>query len=767
MINAKPGGGHPHDAASLLTDLPAPCALLDAEGKVEAVNEAWRANAGSDSIHVSVGQSLIEMLATHTRSARITEGLSAVLSGRAETFIFDLATAGASGRRWFRVLAARRSRGAAVLLVDITDRHETEQALRESESRFRQMVESLQDYAVHTLDAAGLIQTWNAGAERLTGYTAEEVIGRPWSGFYTEEDRAAGKPEQHLRAAESVSRIEFELWRLRRDGSRFWAGVTMTCLRDEAGRPRGFSTATRDLTESRRSEGALRESQTRLSQIIDSAMDAIITVDETQHIVMFNHAAERIFGVTATEAIGGPLDRLIPNRFRRAHGEHIRSFGRTGVTTRGMGRLQTLSGLRADGKEFPIEASISQAVAGGQRFFTVILRDVSERRALEEQLLQSQKMEGIGRLAGGVAHDFNNLLMAIFNYVALASNKVEPSHPAQAYLAQVHEAAERAATLTRQLLAFARKQVVSPRVLCPSEVVSGLEPLLRRLLGENLLLRTAIDDITGNVRADRTQLEQVIMNLAVNARDAMPRGGTLTIETGNVTLDDEYCRTRVGASPGEHVMLAVTDTGEGMSPDVLNRLFEPFFTTKPPGKGTGLGLATCHGIVKQSGGHIAVYSEPGRGTSVKVFLPRVTEAGAAAEASPVPSAPIGGTETILLAEDSEMVRALTLEALRNAGYTVISGANGPDALRAVGDRTIDLLITDVVMPEMSGVELAATLARQRPGLRVIYISGYTEETVVHHGVEDRAGAFLAKPFMTTMLLRKVREVLDGPGPDIS
>lgn len=503
--------------------------------------------------------------------------------------------------------------------------------------------------------------------------------------------------------------------------------------------------------------------EARLQSIIDSAMDAIITVDESQRVVMFNKAAEKTFAVAASEAIGAPLDRFIPERFRAAHAAHVRGFARTGETTRAMGRLSTILGLRSDGTEFPIEASISQASAAGRKFLTVILRDVSEKKKLEAQLLQAQKMEGIGRLAAGVAHDFNNLLMAIFNYLALAARKLEPGHPSLAPLAHVHEASERAATLTRQLLAFARKQVVTLRVVSARQVVAGVVPMLRRLIDEDVTLRTALAEDTGNVRADTSQIEQVLMNLVVNARDAMPRGGSLTIETSNLTLDEAYLRMHVGATPGEYVMIAVTDTGEGMTPEVQARLFEPFFTTKPPGQGTGLGLATCHGIVKQVGGHIAIYSESGRGTSVKVFLPRIMEGAAGQSAARTAARPRGGTETVLLVEDSVLIRELAAEALHEAGYSVIVAEGGSQGLAASAahEGAIDLLVTDVVMPGVSGVHLAESLARSRPKLKVIFMSGYTQETISRHGVESGDAAFLSKPFMTDDLLRVVRAVLDG------
>jgi PAS domain S-box-containing protein len=358
------------------------------------------------------------------------------------------------------------------------------------------------------------------------------------------------------------------------------------------------------------------ETQARLLTIIDSAMDGIITVDEAQRVVMFNQAAERIFGVPASRAMGMPLSGFIPERFREAHAHHVGAFGRTGQTSRQMGRLGTVSGLRADGTEFPIEASISQAVCDGERLYTVIIRDIAERRSLEAQLIQSQKMEGIGRLAGGIAHDFNNLLMAVFNYLKLASNRLEPGHPARPALAQAHEAATRAAELTRQLLTFARKQAVRPRLVWPRDILSRMDQMLRRLIGDDIDFRTEIAPDTGAVMADPSQLEQVLMNLVVNARDAMPEGGRLAVATAN--LNEPAAADGFGRS----VEISVSDTGHGMSPEVLSHLFEPFFTTKEPGKGTGLGLAICHGIVRQSGGRIEVRSSPGAGSRFRVILPR-------------------------------------------------------------------------------------------------------------------------------------------------
>lgn len=514
-----------------------------------------------------------------------------------------------------------------------------------------------------------------------------------------------------------------------------------------------------DITDHPASESKAA-SELRLQRIVESAMDGIITIDQRGHVVMFNAAAEKMFGVTAGEAIGGTLDRFIPPRSRDQHPSFIHAFGKAGVTTRSMGHLGAVAGVRADGTEFPIEASISHARSDGQHFYTVILRDIAERKRLEAQLLQAQKMEGVGRLAGGIAHDFNNLIMAIFNYLALASRKLGVDHPVAPTLAQANQAAQRAADLTRQLLTFARKQVVAPRVLSPREVAAGLTPMLRRLIGEDVTLRTVFADDTGMVRADHAQLEQVLVNLVINARDAMPSGGTLTLETHNTVLDEAFCRSRVEVTPGEYVVFAVTDTGVGMTPEVQRHIFEPFFTTKPAGKGTGLGLAMCQGIVKQAGGHIGVYSEVDRGTSVRVYLPRVYANASATAGAPAPKPPPRGSETILIAEDSALVRELVAEELRNAGYTVLSAESGPEALKlaAAHAGTIDVLLTDVVMPGMSGVQLAEKLAETRK-IAVIYMSGYTEETITHHGVDPERVTFIAKPFMSDTLLHLVRRVI--------
>jgi signal transduction histidine kinase len=393
----------------------------------------------------------------------------------------------------------------------------------------------------------------------------------------------------------------------------------------------------------------------------------------------------------------------------------------------------------------------------------VFSRDATERRRLEEELRQSQKMEAVGRLAGGVAHDFNNLLTAIQLYGQILLQDLDASDPRLELTRQILRAAERAADVTRRLLAFSRKQVVEPRVLDLNAVVTAADKLLRRLLGEDVRLRAVLAEGLGRVKADPGQLEQVILNLAVNARDAMPRGGGLTVETADVVLGAGDARADAEVRPGRYVLLAVSDTGCGMGEEVRRRLFEPFFTTKGPGQGTGLGLAAVYGIVRQSGGHIRVHSEVGRGAAFKIYLPAVEEAAPAeAPEEGAPAAP-PGAGTILVAEDDDQVRALTVSALRSSGYAVLEARDGEQAVGVCRTHAgpVDLLLTDVVMPGMSGREAAEAAKRLRPGLRVLFVSGYTDDAVVRHGVLRAEAAFLQKPFTAEALASKVRGVLEG------
>ena len=417
---------------------------------------------------------------------------------------------------------------------------------------------------------------------------------------------------------------------------------------------------------------------------------------------------------------------------------------------------------RKDGSLYTEQMNITPVRDEGGRVthFIATKQDVTEHKTLEEHVRQSAKMEAIGRLAGGVAHDFNNLLTIINGYSELLLEQVGADAQASNYLNEVKNAGVRAASLTRQLLAFSRRQVLAPQVLDLNAVVSNLEKMLRRLIGEDIKLRTVLDPLLWRVKADPGQIEQVIMNLAVNARDAMPAGGNLTIETGNVELDEAYARNHATVKPGPHVMLAVSDTGVGMTPETKAHIFEPFFTTKEEGKGTGLGLATVYGIVKQSGGSIWVYSELGQGTVFKVYLPMVSE-GLAADTVNEEGDAASGTETILLVEDQEGVRSLIRLALESVGYKVLDTEDPEIALATCASHSgpIHLLLTDVVMPGLSGPLVAEKVIALRPDIKVVYMSGYTDDAVVHHGVLGHDAPFIQKPFSPAALRKKIREVL--------
>jgi two-component system cell cycle sensor histidine kinase/response regulator CckA len=417
--------------------------------------------------------------------------------------------------------------------------------------------------------------------------------------------------------------------------------------------------------------------------------------------------------------------------------------------------------LARDGRRIQIEVASRLIFQEGQPVGTeAICRDITERLELEDQLRQAQRLEAIGRLAGGVAHDFNNLLTVIGGYTESLLEGRDRSKEFE--LGQIAAAAERAAILTRQLLAFSRRQVLQPRVVGLNEVVEGVTPMLSRLIGEDLELVASLEPKLNRVLADPNQVEQVLLNLAVNARDAMPDGGRLTIQTANVELDDEYVAHHGESVAGPHVMLAVSDTGTGIDAETLAHMFEPFFTTKPVGTGTGLGLATVYGIVKQSGGSIWVYSEPGEGTTFKIYLP-VTEVALPLEGPRRPSKPAAtGTETILLAEDEEPLRTLTATLLERHGYVVITATSANEALRIAEDnsRRIDLLLTDLIMPELSGPAVAERVSELVPGVKVLFMSGYADDLVLRNGILSPGAAFLEKPFSATDLASKVRATLD-------
>ncbi len=867
----------------------------------------------------------------------------------------------------------------------------------------------------------GLDGRWllvNARMCAMLGYTHDEMLARTFQDITHPDDLAADLALVAQLLSGQIPTYTLQKRYIRKDGGMIWADLTVSLVRAASGAPDYFVSMVEDITERVQAEAALAHSQAQMAGIIDTAMDAIITVDDDQRVVRWNAAAEQLFRCPAEDAIGQPLDRFIPERFRAAHREHVCEFGLTGDTARAMGHQRPLAALRADGTEFPIEASISRLTVDGQTLFTVILRDITrrlaveqalresetrfasafraspvamvisalaggrivdandrflamfgreradvlgqpsqdlgmwvdpadraralgarvrdravrdlevavraaggqsrqvllsaeplnlagaqciltalyditervqaeaalarqaatlreqahlldlafdailvhdldtqtvtfwnagaaamygwtedevmgqnahtllqthfplplpeiravleregqwrgelvhrakggeelivdsrwvvrhdeadrprsvleinrditERKRLEAQLLQSQKMESVGQLAGGIAHDFNNLLTAISGYAELIADALPASVDLHAEVQEIQKAAARATLLTRQLLTFARRQPMAARVIDLNEQIRDLGGLLRRLIGEHIALVAVAAPDLAPVWGDPGQIEQVIVNLAVNARDAMPDGGTLTIETDNVDLDPRYARGHLDVPAGQYVMLAVNDTGMGMPPEVQSHIFEPFFTTKPPGEGTGLGLSTCYGIVKQHGGTIWIYSEVGVGTVVKIYLQRYEGGGAAAPAKSAGSAALPrGTETVLLVEDEEAVRALAARVLRSCGYRVLEAPDGAAALRVAeihAPEVIHLLLTDVVMPQLGGPAVAAQIVTWYPHIRVLFMSGYPGHATIQHGYVDASANMIQKPFTPTTLAQAVRAVLE-------
>jgi two-component system cell cycle sensor histidine kinase/response regulator CckA len=653
---------------------------------------------------------------------------------------------------------------------DITERKRAEETLQRSERNFATLVEkSMQGIAIfqgQKLVYANSAQCANLGydVEELKAMSREQLLAlvQPLDRLITDE-----RARKRLAGEDVASEVEFRI--VRKDGATRWLQAFNNPI-EFNGLPALLSTAI-DITERKRAEEALRESERLLRLVLDALPVGVVVTNLSGDIFLGNPASKRIWGGMIIDG----AERCAKSKgWRHGTGERIgpdewasrRAFTTGQTTVNELIDIESFDGVRKIIKNSaaPIRDA-DQSITGA----VVINEDVTDVLRLEDQFRQAQKMEAVGQLAGGVAHDFNNLLTIINGYSEIIGTQLPADSPVRKMVREIGQAGERAASLTRQLLAFSRKQVLEPKVLNLNALVTDTANMLQRLLGEDLELNTILEPALGRVKADPGQLEQVLMNLAVNARDAMPQGGKFSIETANADLDASYTQAYPELRPGPYVLLAVSDTGTGMDEATKGHIFEPFFTTKAPGKGTGLGLATVHGIVKQSNGHITVASEPGRGTTFKIYLPVVAEVISLGKSHAGLKASLRGNETILLAEDEPAVRALTRHVLQMHGYTVLEASQSDKALRIAEEHKgkIHLLVTDVVMPVMSGRQLAERLAAIRPGLRVLYLSGYTDDSVVRHGVLQAETAFLQKPFTPTSLAAKVRAVLDeqgGEGP---
>ncbi|MDR3473276.1 MAG: PAS domain S-box protein [Devosia sp.] len=631
----------------------------------------------------------------------------------------------------------------------------------ESEARYRGLLEAAPD-AMVVVDQRGEIVLLNVQAEKQFGYRRDELLGQPVTNIIPEGFAERLIADDLRSAADALAQqigTGIELSGRRKDGSEFPIEIMLSPLESAEGIL--VTAAIRDIS-------ARKAAEARYRGLLEAAPDAMVVVDQYGLIVLLNAQAEKQFGYRRDELVGQPVTNLIPVGFaERLVADDLRSAAEALAQQIGTGI--ELSGRRKDGSEFPIEIMLSPLESAEGILVTAAIRDISVRKLAESQLLQAQKLESIGRLAGGIAHDFNNMLFAIHGYAELLAEDLTPTNrtrldPDRALLSvdAISHAAERAAALTAQLLAFSHQQVISLHVLDINAAIDGLEPMVRQLIGENMRLMVKLGHAAGHIRADAGQLDQILVNLVVNARDAMPDGGTITIETGDILVDEPYAIAHFDLRPGSYVQLVVSDTGIGMDRATREHIFEPFFTTKELGKGTGLGLATTYGIVHQAGGHIWVYSEPGLGSTFKLYFPRVDAPGTA-EPPAVAATPAVGTGTVLVVEDEPVVRDMTTQMLTRSGYRVIAVADGAEAVARLArlDESIDVLVTDVIMPHMSGIDLAELVMDRYPGVGVVMLSGYTAETLNLERVSARGATFVPKPVTSRQLVLAVQQARAG------
>jgi two-component system, cell cycle sensor histidine kinase and response regulator CckA len=639
------------------------------------------------------------------------------------------------------------------------DHLKPEEALKESEARYHSLFELSWD-AILAVNAEGRFTDANPAALRLLGYMRQDLLELNYQRITPARWHSMNAAILREQVPTRGYSDEYEMEYVRKDGTIIPVSLRAFLRKDLAGHSVGAWAIVRDMTERKHAEEALRRNEAHFRALIEKSSDMIVVLDADARIQFWSASASQTLGWSAQEVLGQSRFEFIhPDDRSRLTAKFQELLDAPGGTLQVTTRYQHKNGSWRLIDTFARNLLHDQAVAG----IVLNTRDVTDQRRLEEQLQQAQKLDGIGRLAGGVAHDFNNLLTVILSCAETLQEDVRRGSPASLEeIDEIRAAGERARELTRQLLAFARKQVIAPVSLDLNGVVRNSERLLRRVLGEDVELVTRFHPDLWTVRCDPGQTEQVILNLAVNARDAMPGGGKLTIETANVQIDESDVASYPFMRVGSHVQLTIRDSGLGMSPEVKARIFEPFFTTKSAGKGTGLGLAMAYGIVKQSGGYILVESEPGHGTRFKIFFPRNVDATIAVPTPTSPRSAARGTETVLVVEDDPQVREVTVRTLRAGGYRVVAASNGREALD-LAERDpgpLHLLVTDIVMPGMTGREVADELRRRQAELRVLFVSGYTQDAIAQRGVLETGIEFLPKPFAASSLLARIRQVLD-------
>ena len=622
-----------------------------------------------------------------------------------------------------------------------------------SEQRLQYLVAGISDYAIYMLDPQGYVTSWNAGAQRFKGYVEHEILQQHFSRFYTPEDRATGLPAQALKQALEQGKFEAEGWRVRKDGSRFWAHVVIDPIYDEHGTLLGYAKITRDVTERRKAEEALRESEQRFRLLVQGVTDYAIYMLSPEGVVTnWNVGAERIKGYSYNEIVGQHFSRFYTDEDRLA-GVPVRALGMAAEA----GRYESEGWrVRKDGTRFWAHVVVDAVRdEGGELLgFAKITRDLTEKKqaaeALEKAqaaLFQAQKMESIGQLTGGIAHDFNNLLSVLASGLEVLSMHRQHSSDAKT-LDSMRRAIDRGATLTQQLLAFARQQPLQPETRNVNRLITGFESVLRRAGNSSILFEVRLDPMVRNTVIDAARFESALLNLVVNARDAMPEGGRIEIATANATLADDEVD---GLPAGEYVRLAVTDTGTGMDPETVARAFEPFYTTKEVGKGTGLGLSQVYGFIKQSGGEIVIRSKQGEGTTIAIYLPAVaTEDRDYRKAD---------TETVLIVEDEPDLLDVASSLFMSMGYDVMTATSGQEAMNALASRDVDILFTDIVMPDgINGIDLATFTREHYPHIKVMLASGYPQPALKLDRGKLGEFAFVAKPYRLSDLARSLRSV---------
>jgi len=646
--------------------------------------------------------------------------------------------------------------GASTTARDITASRRTEHALRQQIEERRRIFETSQDLIL-VIDPTGVLVQVSPSAATILGYAPKEMIGRNASEFLHPDDLEISRDELRLarrgkRARNTDSRY------IHKDGRI----VTLSWMGTWSEPVRRYFFVGRDMTESRLAQETLRESEQLARGIIDTALDAFVQIDEKGRIRNWNTQAETIFGWSQDEALGQKLGELIiPEIHRAGHASGIARFLSTGEGPI-LGRRIEIEALRRDGREIKVELSVTALKRRDGFVFNGFIRDLTDRIAAEDRIRQAEKMEAVGQLTGGIAHDFNNILTVITGTIEILAEAVEKDPQLAAITRMIDEAASRGADLTQHLLAFARKQPLQPRETDVNELIIDTAKLLRPTLGEQIEIESVFEDEACMATVDPSQLATAILNLALNSRDAMPNGGKLILETSMAFLDESYASMQGDVRPGRYALIAVSDTGTGIPAAILDKVFNPFFTSKGPGKGTGLGLSMVYGFVKQSAGHIMIYSEEGHGTTIKMYLPPGTGALSAAEAG-IGAAVEGGHETILVVEDDKLVRDYVLTQLHSLGYVTLDAANAAEALAIVAaGKAFDLLFTDVIMPgTMNGRQLADEMQKARPRLKVLFTSGYTENAIIHHGRLDSGVLLLAKPYRKSDLATMIRKALAG------